>query len=169
MELRRAGPLEQPAGTLAEPRRRRARHAGRHPRRAALRDGRSGAGRAQGRRRLRAARGALAAGAPALDPREQRDRLPGDRSRPAAAARRAGPDALAYILFPSGSTGRPKGVMVCHRSVLNLIHWVNQTFAIGPADRLLFVTALSFDLSVYDIFGSLAAGGSMRIVRSEEI
>jgi amino acid adenylation domain-containing protein len=83
--------------------------------------------------------------------------------------RRAGPGDLAYIIFTSGSTGRPKGVMVRHRPVLNLIHWINETFAIAPADRLLFVTALSFDLSVYDIFGVLAAGGSVRIARSEEV
>ena len=83
--------------------------------------------------------------------------------------RRAGPDDLAYIIFTSGSTGRPKGVMVRHRPALNLIQWVNETFEIGPADRLLFLTALSFDLSVYDVFGILAAGGSLRIARSEEV
>ncbi|MCA9167522.1 MAG: AMP-binding protein, partial [Planctomycetales bacterium] len=37
------------------------------------------------------------------------------------------------------------------------------------SDRLLFVTSLSFDLSVYDVFGILAAGGSIRIVTADEI
>jgi amino acid adenylation domain-containing protein len=74
------------------------------------------------------------------------------------------PDDLAYVIFTSGSTGRPKGVMVRHRPVVNLIEWVNRTFAIGPSDRLLFVTSPCFDLSVYDVFGILAAGGSVRIV-----
>jgi amino acid adenylation domain-containing protein/FkbM family methyltransferase len=87
----------------------------------------------------------------------------------APVAHRAGPDDLAYIIFTSGSTGTPKGVMVRHRPALNLIHWVNRTFGVGPSDRLLFVTALSFDLSVYDVFGILAAGGTIRLASSEEL
>ncbi|HEX5757932.1 MAG TPA: amino acid adenylation domain-containing protein, partial [Thermoanaerobaculia bacterium] len=83
--------------------------------------------------------------------------------------RRAGPEDLAYIIFTSGSTGTPKGVMVRHAAAVNLIHWVNRRFAVGPADRLLFVTALSFDLSVYDLFGVLAAGGTVRLATDEEV
>ncbi|QED47025.1 non-ribosomal peptide synthetase [Cytobacillus dafuensis] len=75
----------------------------------------------------------------------------------------------AYVIFTSGSTGVPNGVRVTHRSVVNLIDWVNREFSIGPADRVLFLTSLSFDLSVYDIFGMLAAGGSIRIVPDEEL
>jgi amino acid adenylation domain-containing protein len=78
------------------------------------------------------------------------------------------PDDLAYIIFTSGSTGTPKGVMVRHRPAVNLVSWVNRTFGVGPSDRVLFVTSLSFDLSVYDIFGLLAAGGSLRIASAEE-
>ena len=76
---------------------------------------------------------------------------------------------LAYIIFTSGSTGTPKGVMVVHDPVINLIEWVNRTFHIGPSDRILFITALSFDLSVYDIFGILAAGGSLRIATRQDV
>lgn len=76
---------------------------------------------------------------------------------------------LAYVIFTSGSTGIPKGVRVCHRPVINLIEWVNKTFGVGPADRLLFVTAPSFDLSVYDVFGILSAGGSVRIVSDAQL
>jgi surfactin family lipopeptide synthetase C len=79
------------------------------------------------------------------------------------------PEALAYIIFTSGSTGRPKGVMVTHRPAVHLIDWVNRTFAIGPSDRLLFVAALAFDLSIYDIFGTLAAGASLRIASPAEL
>ncbi|HYN21124.1 MAG TPA: amino acid adenylation domain-containing protein, partial [Thermoanaerobaculia bacterium] len=81
----------------------------------------------------------------------------------------AGPEDPAYIIFTSGSTGRPKGVMVRHSPAVNLLHWVNHRFGVGPADMLLFVTALSFDLSVYDIFGTLSAGGAVRIATSEEL
>jgi len=82
---------------------------------------------------------------------------------------RCGPDDLAYIIFTSGSTGNPKGVMVCHAPAVHLIEWVNRSFAVGPGDRLLFVTALSFDLSVYDVFGILAAGGTVRIASAAEL
>lgn len=76
---------------------------------------------------------------------------------------------LAYIIFTSGSTGTPKGVMVTHSPVINLIEWVNSTFDVGPADRILFITSLCFDLSVYDIFGILAAGGSIHIATGQDV
>ena len=79
-----------------------------------------------------------------------------------------GADDLAYVIFTSGSTGAPKGVMVRHAPAVNLIDWVNGTFGVGPADRVLFVTSLSFDLSVYDVFGLLAAGGSVRVATADE-
>ncbi|MFL6289713.1 MAG: amino acid adenylation domain-containing protein, partial [Thermoanaerobaculia bacterium] len=81
----------------------------------------------------------------------------------------AGPEDPAYVIFTSGSTGRPKGVVVRHRPAVNLVHWVNRRFQVGPGDTLLFVTALSFDLSVYDIFGVLAAGGTVRIASEAEL
>lgn len=75
----------------------------------------------------------------------------------------------AYVIFTSGTTGIPKGVVVRHRPVINLIEWVNRTFGVGEQDRLLFVTSLCFDLSVYDIFGTLASGGSIRIASENEL
>jgi amino acid adenylation domain-containing protein len=78
-------------------------------------------------------------------------------------------ETLAYVIFTSGSTGTPKGVMVRHRPAINLIEWVNHTFGIGPGDRVLFITALSFDLSVYDVFGILAAGGTIRMASEAEL
>jgi amino acid adenylation domain-containing protein len=83
--------------------------------------------------------------------------------------RLSGPDDLAYVIYTSGSTGRPKGVMLRHRPVVNVLDWVNTTFRVCPSDRLLFVTSLSFDLSVYDLFGVLAAGASVRIAVESEL
>ncbi|MEV5905870.1 AMP-binding protein [Streptomyces sp. NPDC052127] len=80
-----------------------------------------------------------------------------------------GADDTAYVIFTSGSTGVPKGVSVRHRSAVNVIQWVNQTYAVGPDDCLLWVTALTFDLSVYDLLGVLAAGASLRVVPAAEL
>jgi amino acid adenylation domain-containing protein len=78
-------------------------------------------------------------------------------------------DNIAYIIFTSGSTGTPKGVVVRHQPVINLISWVNKTFKVNSSDRILFITSLCFDLSVYDIFGLLAAGGSIRVVSHQDV
>ena len=76
---------------------------------------------------------------------------------------------LAYLIYTSGSTGQPKGVMIQHRPVVNLIEWVNRRFAVNHADKLLFTTSVCFDLSVYDMFGTLAAGACVRIAREDDL
>lgn len=76
-------------------------------------------------------------------------------------ARSQTPDDVAYVLYTSGSTGKPKGVMIGHRGLVNCIRETNRTFDVGPDDRTLAVTALHHDMSVYDIFGLLAAGGAI--------
>lgn len=76
---------------------------------------------------------------------------------------------LAYIIYTSGSTGKPKGVMIAHNSAVNLIEWVNKRFEIGEQDKMLFITSVCFDLSVYDIFGMLASGGSIVIAHHNQV
>lgn len=71
------------------------------------------------------------------------------------------PDALAYVLYTSGSTGDPKGVEVSHAAAANTVDALCVHFGIGASDRLLALSALEFDLSVFDIFASLSAGGSL--------
>ncbi|MDT0380773.1 amino acid adenylation domain-containing protein [Streptomyces sp. DSM 42041] len=82
---------------------------------------------------------------------------------------RCRPEDAAYTIFTSGSTGTPKGVLMTHAPVVNLIRWVNDTYGVGPDDQVLFVASLSFDLSVYDVFGLLAAGGSIRVAAEEDV
>jgi amino acid adenylation domain-containing protein len=74
-----------------------------------------------------------------------------------------GPGDLAYVIFTSGSTGLPKGVMIEHRSALNTVVDVNRRFAVAAEDRVLSVSALGFDLSVYDVFGPLSVGAALVI------
>jgi yersiniabactin nonribosomal peptide synthetase len=71
------------------------------------------------------------------------------------------PDELAYVIYTSGSTGEPKGVEVTHAAAANTIDAVNDRYGIGPDDSVLAVSALDFDLSVYDIFGLLGVGGQV--------
>lgn len=71
------------------------------------------------------------------------------------------PDDLAYVIFTSGSTGRPKGVMIEHRAALNTVRDITARFGVGPGDRVFALSALSFDLSVYDVYGTLSAGAAL--------
>ncbi|MEH2238954.1 amino acid adenylation domain-containing protein [Nostoc sp.] len=73
------------------------------------------------------------------------------------------PTSLAYIIYTSGSTGMPKGVMIDHQGAVNTILDINQRFHAKSTDRVIALSSLSFDLSVYDIFGTLAAGGTIVI------
>ncbi|ANS63555.1 nonribosomal peptide synthetase [Streptomyces lincolnensis] len=90
--------------------------------------------------------------------------LPAPLATPVAAA----PDSCAYVIFTSGSTGEPKGVELTHRAAANTVEDINARHGIGPGDRVLAVSALDFDLSVYDVFGLLGAGGALVLVTEEE-
>lgn len=71
----------------------------------------------------------------------------------------------AYIIYTSGSTGAPKGVVISHRAAVNTLLDVNRRFGITARDKVLAVSNLSFDLSVYDLLGPLAVGGAVVIPR----
>ena len=68
---------------------------------------------------------------------------------------------LAYIIYTSGSTGKPKGVLIEHQGAVNTILDINRRFNVVAGDRVLAVCSLNFDLSVYDVFGLLAVGGTV--------
>lgn len=70
-------------------------------------------------------------------------------------------DALAYVIFTSGTTGEPKGVELSHQAAMNTITAINRRYQVSAEDRVLGVSALDFDLSVYDLFGLLSVGGAL--------
>ncbi len=75
----------------------------------------------------------------------------------------AAPSDAAYVIYTSGSTGVPKGVTIQHQAARNTIADLTERFAITSADRVLWVSSFEFDLSIFDLFGILAAGGAVVI------
>jgi amino acid adenylation domain-containing protein len=80
---------------------------------------------------------------------------------PEVPAPRLSPDSLAYVIFTSGSTGEPKGVGITHRAIVNRLHWMQETFPLGSADRVLHKTPYGFDVSVWELFWPLLAGAGL--------
>ncbi|MCG7410875.1 non-ribosomal peptide synthase/polyketide synthase, partial [Paenibacillus sp. ACRRX] len=62
------------------------------------------------------------------------------------------PQDAAYVIYTSGTTGRPKGVMVEHTSVLNRLLWMQKRYEIGAEDTIMQKTAITFDVSVWELF-----------------
>lgn len=67
----------------------------------------------------------------------------------------------AYIIFTSGSTGMPKGVVISQSAANNTIADINKRYKVNETDRMFALSNLSFDLSVYDMFGSFRAGAGI--------
>lgn len=82
-------------------------------------------------------------------------------SRSAPPANPATEDDLAYLLYTSGSTGRPKGVMISHCAALAFVRWAVAAIGLSEEDRVAGVAALHFDLSVFDLFATFAAGATL--------
>jgi acyl-coenzyme A synthetase/AMP-(fatty) acid ligase len=59
--------------------------------------------------------------------------------------------------------------MIRNRAAVNLIQWVNREFSVGPGDVLLMLSSICFDLSVYDLFGGLAAGATVVIPELDDL
>jgi amino acid adenylation domain-containing protein len=78
-----------------------------------------------------------------------------------------GPDHLAYVIFTSGSSGRPKGVQVAHRNVINCFCGIDHV--LGPAPGVwLALTGISFDISVLELFWTLARGFTVVVQEQSE-
>ena len=73
---------------------------------------------------------------------------------------------LAYVIYTSGSTGRPKGVAITHRNVQALVEWTAQVFSPQDLQGVLASTSVCFDLSVWELFVTLALGGQVILARN---
>jgi amino acid adenylation domain-containing protein len=79
----------------------------------------------------------------------------------------AGSSDVAHILFTSGSTGLPKGVAITHSNVIHFIRWAVTYFGISSTDRISGHPPLHFDLSTFDLYGSIAAGAQLHLLPPE--
>lgn len=70
-------------------------------------------------------------------------------------------DDLCYVIFTSGSTGRPKAVSLDQRGRVNNFGDFNRRFAVGAGDAVLSVSSLGFDMTAYDVIGTLLAGAAL--------
>ena len=68
---------------------------------------------------------------------------------------------LAYIIYTSGSTGTPKGVSITQGAVMNTVLDINQKFHVTAEDKIIGLSSMCFDLSLYDIFGCLSTGATL--------
>lgn len=73
----------------------------------------------------------------------------------------AGAENLAYVMYTSGSTGRPKGVAIEHRNTVALSYWANEVYAPEHLAGVLASTSITFDISVFELFGPLSWGGKV--------
>ncbi|WP_102143878.1 non-ribosomal peptide synthetase [Mycobacterium hubeiense] len=94
-----------------------------------------------------------------LDNYRTDDPTDGDRVRPLR------PDNTAYLIYTSGTTGLPKGVPVPHRPVAEYFVWFKGDYRVDENDRLLQVASPSFDVSIAEVFGTLACGARLVIHR----
>ncbi|HEX8319552.1 AMP-binding protein, partial [Longimicrobium sp.] len=78
----------------------------------------------------------------------------------------AGPENLSHVIFTSGSTGRPKGVMIRHSSTVVLLHWLRENVTDEERSAVLFSTSINFDVSIAEVFGTLAWGGQLVLVEN---
>ncbi|QEQ04513.1 amino acid adenylation domain-containing protein [Bacillus velezensis] len=77
------------------------------------------------------------------------------------------PEQIAYAIYTSGSTGKPKGVIIKNEAVINTILDINEKYSVNETDRFIGLSSMSFDLSIYDIFGAFSAGATLVMIEDQ--
>ncbi len=95
---------------------------------------------------------------------EEASALPADKQAIDATRGRGIDTDLLYVLFTSGSTGVPKGVTINHRSVIDYIDWVTETFEITQQDSFGNQAPFYFDNSILDIYSTIKTGATTYII-----
>jgi amino acid adenylation domain-containing protein len=78
------------------------------------------------------------------------------------------PEHPAYVAYTSGSSGHPKGVVVSREALASYLEYARHAYP-GTSGIALAHTPMSFDLSVTAVFGTLTAGGQVRIVAPRDL
>lgn len=104
---------------------------------------------------------------PASVPVVDLDALPAEDARSVASL--AGPDDTAYVIYTSGSTGTPKGCCVTHRNVVRLILNEGLDLSLGANDVWVVAHSMSFDFSIWEIFGALLRGARLVVPASATV
>ncbi|WP_255557236.1 non-ribosomal peptide synthetase [Dyella sp. ASV21] len=81
----------------------------------------------------------------------------------------ATPESVAYLIYTSGSTGKPKGVRVPHRATANFLASMQREPGIGPDDRLVAVTTLSFDIAFLELMLPLSVGAAVVLASYDDV
>ena len=105
-------------------------------------------------------------GLPMVDPAALRP-----ASRPAGveegrAAVRIHPRNTAFVYYTSGSTGRPKGVVIDHGCAASRVEWIARRYELGPGRQVVHKTPLIFDVAIWEIFATLAAGATVELAEA---
>ncbi|OQD56954.1 hypothetical protein BM536_006230 [Streptomyces phaeoluteigriseus] len=87
-------------------------------------------------------------------------------SWPAVPAVSPSPESVAYVIYTSGSTGDPKGVQITHDNLAAFLQWCLHEFADTDIGVVFAATSICFDLSIFELFFSLTAGRTVRIIES---
>ncbi|WP_226488293.1 non-ribosomal peptide synthetase [Pseudomonas sp. B20] len=96
---------------------------------------------------------------------EQADWLGSSGNNPCVAALDA--QKLAYVIYTSGSTGQPKGVMVEHCTLVNLVHWHCQAFALQAGSHTASVAGFGFDAMAWEVWPALCSGAVLHLPPAE--